>query len=147
MTVGERIRREREYLGISQTNLAKKVGVSKQTLYKYETNVITNIPSNIIENIATVLNISPCILMGWTIDYGAIKSTITNSAVVQGNNASTLIVKNGIVHEHEISDQAVELIRIFELLNVKEQTKLLSFAFELEEKHNKEIGECQNEKT
>lgn len=65
MTVGERIRSEREYLGISQTDLAKKVGVSKQTLYKYETNVITNIPSNIIENIATVLNISPCILMGW----------------------------------------------------------------------------------
>ena len=65
MTVGERIRSEREYLGISQTDLAKRVGVSKQTLYKYETNVITNIPSNIIENIATVLNISPCILMGW----------------------------------------------------------------------------------
>lgn len=65
MTVGERIRNKRENLGISQTDLAKKIGISKQTLYKYETNIITNIPSNIIENIATILNVSPCILMGW----------------------------------------------------------------------------------
>ena len=65
MTVGERIRSKREYLGISQTDLAKKVSISKQTLYKYETNIITNIPSNTIENIATVFNISPAILMGW----------------------------------------------------------------------------------
>ncbi len=65
MTVGERIRKKRESIGISQTEFAKKVGVSKQTLYKYETNIITNIPSNTIENIANILNISPAILMGW----------------------------------------------------------------------------------
>ncbi len=65
MTVGERIRKKRESIGISQTEFAKKVGVSKQTLYKYETNIITNIPCNTIENIANILNISPAILMGW----------------------------------------------------------------------------------
>lgn len=65
MTVGERIRSNRENLGISQTDLAKKINISKQTLYKYETNIITNIPSNIIENIATILNVSPAVLMGW----------------------------------------------------------------------------------
>ena len=65
MTIGERIRKKREEIGISQTELAKKVGISKQTLYKYETNIITNIPSNTIENIANILNLSPAILMGW----------------------------------------------------------------------------------
>lgn len=65
MTVGERIRNKREHLGISQTDFAKKINVSKQTLYKYETNIITNIPSNIIEDMATIFNISPAILMGW----------------------------------------------------------------------------------
>lgn len=65
MTVGERIRNKREEIGVSQTELAKKVGISKQTLYKYETNIITNIPSNTIENIANILNLSPAILMGW----------------------------------------------------------------------------------
>ncbi len=65
MTVGERIRNLREKADISQTDLAKMVDISKQTLYKYETNVVTNIPSNTIEKIAYVLKISPAILMGW----------------------------------------------------------------------------------
>lgn len=68
MTVGDRIRKQREKLGISQTDLAKKVKIAKQTLYKYETNIITNIPSNTVENIAEILNISPAYLMGWVED-------------------------------------------------------------------------------
>lgn len=65
MTVGERIKKQRELLGISQTELAKKVNISKQTLYKYETNVIINIPSDKIEEIAKMLYVSPSYLMGW----------------------------------------------------------------------------------
>ena len=65
MTVGDRIRKQRELLGISQTELAEKIKVSKQTLYKYEKNVITNIPSDKIEEISKVLNVSEAYLMGW----------------------------------------------------------------------------------
>ena len=65
MTVRDRIRKHRELSGISQTDLAEKIGVSKQTLYKYEKNVITNIPSDKIEEIAKVLNVSESCLMGW----------------------------------------------------------------------------------
>ena len=65
MTVGDRIRKHRELSGISQTDLAEKIGVSKQTLYKYEKNVITNIPSDKIEEISKVLNVSESCLMGW----------------------------------------------------------------------------------
>ena len=65
MTVGERIKKAREYYDISQVDLAKRIGVSKQSLYKYENNVVTNIPSNVIEQIANILDISPCYLMGW----------------------------------------------------------------------------------
>ena len=64
MTVGDRIRKQRELLGISQTELAEKIKVSKQTLYKYEKNLITNIPSSIIEEISKVLNVSESYLMG-----------------------------------------------------------------------------------
>lgn len=58
MTVGDRIRKQRELLGFSQTELAEKVNISKQTLYKYEKNIITNIPSDKIEQISKVLNVS-----------------------------------------------------------------------------------------
>lgn len=65
MTVGERIKNLREKLGMSQVDFADKINVSKQTLYKYENDIITNIPSDKIEAAASIGNISPAILMGW----------------------------------------------------------------------------------
>lgn len=52
-------------MGITQTDLANKVKISKQTLHKYEKNIITNIPSDKIEEIAKILNVTPAYLMGW----------------------------------------------------------------------------------
>ena len=63
--IGENIKNARTAAGISQTDLAKKVGVSKQTLYKYETGIITNVPSDKIEEISSVLHVTPARLMGW----------------------------------------------------------------------------------
>ena len=65
MTRGEKIKTVRERIGLSQTALADKINVSKQTMYKYESDVITNIPSDKIEAIAQICNCSPQYLMGW----------------------------------------------------------------------------------
>ncbi len=65
MTIGERIRYLREKNGMSQTTLAEKSGISKQSLYKYEMGIITNIPSDKIEVIAKMLSTTPSYLMGW----------------------------------------------------------------------------------
>lgn len=65
MTKGEKIKELRKMLGISQVDLANKIGVSKQTLYKYENDIITNIPSNKIEQLSLILNTSPEYIMGW----------------------------------------------------------------------------------
>lgn len=65
MTVGDRIRICRETKGISQTELANSLKINKQNLYKYENNIITNIPSDKIEAIAKKLDVSPAYLMGW----------------------------------------------------------------------------------
>lgn len=66
MTVGERIKEVREKIGMSQVDFADKINVSKQTLYKYENNLITNIPSDKIESAAKLGGVSPAYLMGWT---------------------------------------------------------------------------------
>lgn len=63
--IGSKIKLRRKELGLSQTELAKSIGVSKQTLYKYETGIVTNIPSDKIELIAQKLDTSPAYLMGW----------------------------------------------------------------------------------
>ena len=64
-TVGDRIRKIRELCGLSQVELADAIGTTKQNLYKYENNIITNIPSDKIERIAAVCRVSPAYLMGW----------------------------------------------------------------------------------
>lgn len=69
MNIGDRIKKIRtEKLRMSQVDLAKAIGVSKQTLYKYENNIVTNIPSDKIETIARLAGIAPAYLMGWTDD-------------------------------------------------------------------------------
>ena len=65
MTIGERIKITREKLGMSQVDFADKIDVSKQTLYKYENNIITNVPSDKIEAIARIGNVTPSYIMGW----------------------------------------------------------------------------------
>ena len=66
MTKGQRIKARRQELQINQTDFAKLIGVSKQSLYKYENDIITNIPSDIIEKISEKLRVSPAYIMGWT---------------------------------------------------------------------------------
>lgn len=43
MTIGERIKYYRELIGMTQTELATRCHTSKQNIYKYENNLITNV--------------------------------------------------------------------------------------------------------
>lgn len=65
MTIGEKIKSLRESKGMSQVELAEKVQASKQTIYKYERGIVTNIPSDKIELLAEALGTTPAYLMGW----------------------------------------------------------------------------------
>lgn len=65
MTVGDRIKKLRESIEVSQTELARRTQSSKQTIYKYENNIITNIPYNKITALASSLGTTPAYLMGW----------------------------------------------------------------------------------
>ena len=63
--VGERIRQLRLRRGISQSQLAEAIGETKQTLYKYEHGIVTNIPLQKLEAIARELDCPPTALTGW----------------------------------------------------------------------------------
>jgi len=65
MTIGDRIKKLRKEKDMTQEELAKYIDSTKQTIYKYENNIITNIPSDKIEKIAEALNTTPSYLMGW----------------------------------------------------------------------------------
>lgn len=62
---GARIKELRLAAKMTQEELASKIGTSKQTIYKYENDIITNIPSDKLEELATILDTKPEIIMGW----------------------------------------------------------------------------------
>ena len=82
MTVGERIKELRTKLGMSQVDFADKLNVSKQTLYKYENNIITNIPSDKVEEAARIGSVSPAYLMGWS-NYEEDPRLVERDAILQ----------------------------------------------------------------
>ena len=63
--IGDRICQLRVRRGMSQTELAEAIGESKQTIYKYEHGIVTNIPIAKVEAIAKVLKCPPSALTGW----------------------------------------------------------------------------------
>lgn len=65
MSIGKRIKKTREDLKLTQEYVAKKVGVAIQTIYKYENEIVTNIPLDKLEKIAKALRTTPAYLMGW----------------------------------------------------------------------------------
>ncbi len=65
VTVGDRIRQVRQEQDVTQQELADCIGVSKQAVYKYENNIVTNIPTDKVDAIAKRLKVSPAYLMGW----------------------------------------------------------------------------------
>ncbi|MDH6363702.1 repressor LexA [Enterococcus sp. PF1-24] len=68
MSVGERMKQRRKELGISADIVAKKLSVSRSTIFRYEKGDIEKLPTKILDDIADVLKTTPAYLMGWTDD-------------------------------------------------------------------------------
>jgi len=65
VSIGENIRRRRKELDMTLEEVAALVGISRQTMSRYETGIIGNIPSDKIESLAKALRTTPAYIMGW----------------------------------------------------------------------------------
>lgn len=109
-----------------------EIRLNKSTVSRYE-NGTQEPQMSTVAALASYFGVSPAYLIGDADDRSITAASIQNSAVVQGNNAHTLIVRNGSLHQRELSDEEIETLRIFEALTVKNRTRLLSYAYDLEE--------------
>ena len=71
MTVGERIKKFRTAAGLTQLDVANAIGTTKQAIYKYESNIVTNIPIEKITAMAKLFGVSPVSLAGFDDKYSA----------------------------------------------------------------------------
>lgn len=103
MTIGKRIRYERLKLNLSQGELAKALSTTKQAIYKYENEIVTNIPMDKIEKLAELFNTTPGYLMGW-----------------EEQN------KNTPANEYELNDREKKLIDLFRKVPLEKQEETLA---------------------
>lgn len=64
-TIGDRLKTARTKRRMTLEEVANIVGVSRQTICRYEIGTIGNIPSDKIEALAKALRVSPAYIMGW----------------------------------------------------------------------------------
>lgn len=68
MSMGTKIRELREARGMSLEDVAKLCGTTRQAIYKYENEIVTNIPYDRIILLAKALNTTPSQLFDWNED-------------------------------------------------------------------------------
>lgn len=65
MTIGQRIAIARERKAMTLDEVAKLCKTTKQTIFKYENGIVTNIPYDKIVLLSNALGVSPSYLFGW----------------------------------------------------------------------------------
>jgi len=65
MSFGKKIKQLREKNQMTLSEVAQRIGVATQTVFKYEKEIVTNIPLDRVEKFAKIFNTTPAYLMGW----------------------------------------------------------------------------------
>lgn len=68
LNTGDRIKYRRKQLGMSADTLAEKIGVSRSTMFRYESGDIEKVPLDCLGALSSALLTTPEYLMGWSDD-------------------------------------------------------------------------------
>lgn len=105
MTVGEKIKKLREEKNLTQEELGKRINSTKQTIFKYENGIVTNIPMDKIQLLSNSLGCTPAYLMGWETEANSILPTKKTTVISIG--------RGGERREYEISDEDAAIVDAF----------------------------------
>lgn len=140
MELKDNIKKYRLLNSMTLEDVAEKVGVSRQTIQKYESGVISNIPSDKIEKIAKALKVSPGILMGWDFipdepmqhatkeqqlintisNYLNENSKVTLSEIKRGNKVDVINFDKNVVATYDVE----VVLKAYEIKFIKQQFSL-----------------------
>ena len=77
MTIGQRIKEARERRDMTLEEVAKRCNTTKQTIFKYENEIVTNIPYDKIVLLSQALEVSPSYLFGWEEKKSSLSEEVT----------------------------------------------------------------------
>lgn len=106
MTTGQNIKKYRLQRKMTLEELSKEIGVSTQAIFKYENDIVTNIPLERLELLCKVLKVKPQELISWADDTN--KSSISSVKIpVLGYVAAGLPIEaiEDIIDYEEIPEE------------------------------------------
>lgn len=107
MTIGQRIKQRREQLGLTQDELAHKVGyASRSSINKIE--LSRDLPLRKVSKMASALDTSPSYLMGWTDDPNMKVIDITGVVDVV-TEATTQAMERGEIPSYYENEETAEI--------------------------------------
>lgn len=113
MGIGQRIKRQREAIGMSQEELAQKLGYkSRSTINKIESGINDITQSKVIE-FAQALDTTPAYLMGWEDETAEEENNIAKEIIEGLQKGGAMIAgkgKNG-VDTIQVSDEEFEVMK------------------------------------
>ena len=118
---GTRLKRMREARDLTQEDVAKALGVSKQTIHKYEKDIVTNIPSDKIDIMAKLYRVSPAEIMGW--DVGSVRTTTTMT--FDGDSPMHALTQAYLRHPKAVQDEILVRLDRLDVTFSKNVSKLL----------------------
>ena len=106
MPFGDRLKALRKEKRMTLEDVAKRLGVGRATVRKYENGMITNIPSDKIEIIANIFGVSPAYLMGWTDDPAMFSAT--NPSFIEDSDTLRKILMNLPPNDYTMVWEAID---------------------------------------
>lgn len=105
MSIGQKIREIRESRSMSLEEVAKLCGTTRQTIYKYENEIVTNIPYDKIVLLSKALQTTPSKLFGWDED----KKISPHEELTEGISNMSAIKKELVLFVDELNDEQAAL--------------------------------------
>ena len=97
MTMGEKIKDRRKALGMTQQELAEKMGFKTRSHISLIEQGERNIPVNKIKKLAKILDISPEYLVGWANDISDKTLDLNNNISKQCSNSDDVCIDDNFV--------------------------------------------------
>lgn len=121
MALNDRLKAARAAKGFTLDEVAAKVGVSRQTIQRYESGVISNIPSDNIEKLAAALDTTPAVLMGWAAPPPKVTTTMT----FDGDSPMHDLTQAYLRHPKAVQDEILVRLDRLDVTFSKNVSKLL----------------------
>lgn len=108
MLISERLKNLRTERNMSQVELAKLMNTTKQTIYKYEHDIIDNIPLDRIEQYSKIFHVTPAYICGWEEDQKSKLMELYDRLNDEGKNRlldyADDLVQSKKYTEHDLSE-------------------------------------------